>query len=282
MPQTAIFWRRTGEACPIVPAFPQGDSASFVTNATFRFLAALGALTLATTSFPGIAQVKGPITLDQFVDRKSSTVRISGRSIVGATVGDHTAPSSTPELALTPSVVKTKANICVETTTIDGTYWSRGQIKWSDIDANRGVIQFRYGSDQVRDGESNYRAAAQRFRGEGLAVLATLRGCDDSGPGNEFVVVNRSGQPVLDRLEVFVNTARSDADLVFYSTARGKVSVRCVPVKSEFQRVAYDAICEVPGPFESRMEMELVLSRFGDPQAPLPFSLLLALPNARS
>ena len=261
---------------PYSSRFPARRRRFLVTNTSIRCLAAIGALVLAAVSFPGVAQVKGPITLDGFVDRKSSTVHISGRSIVGATVADPTTPSATPELALQTNLPKNQTNICVETTTIDGTYWSRGQIKWNDVEAGRGSVQFRYGSDQVRDGESNYRAAAQRFHGDGLAVLATLRGCDAGGPGNEFVVVNRSGQAVLDRIDVFVNTARSDAELRY----RNK-PVRCVPVKSEFQRVAYDAICTINGPFEPKMDMELVLSRFGEAQDPLRFSLLLALPSAR-
>ena len=252
-----------------------------MTKRLSRTRRALAALALLGLAGPAMTQGRPPVTLDPFIDRQSSTVHISGRSIVGASVGGAPAAAltTTPEVYVARTRADDRPDICVETTAIDGTYWSRGQLRGDDVRAYQGVLQFRYGNDRVH--ENNFRAAAQKFGADGLAVLATLRACDGVGRGDQFVVVNRTGMQVAERIDIYVNTARADAELVYERKGGQPVVTPCVPVQGAFQRVAYDAICSVRGPFETEMSMRLVLSRFGEAQDPLGFSLMLALPAAR-
>src|SRR5580692_6565548 len=106
-----------------------------------------GIATVALTAILARAAISAPdmpgVKLDAFDEDYLKTVPTGGGGIlVGATVGeDDSANLLKPALVVPATELPKVSTLCVETISVDGSYWSHGQLTGAALTENQGTLR---------------------------------------------------------------------------------------------------------------------------------------------
>lgn len=201
--------------------------------------------------------------LDKYVDRRSTETRVGGRPLVGAMLlpGDR-AQIASPLVPLPERGVRTAAAICLETVTVDGSYWAQGEIPTRSLASDPAGVLVRYGEETRPENGREIENLLHGFDERSVAVLATVGGCQDDHSDEQIVVVRRGpGSPKVG-VRLFINASRNQVD-VGYSGEDGHArTATCRLISGERQRIAFDTLCDLEGPLPRNVSVSVSMTRF--------------------
>jgi hypothetical protein len=254
----------------------------------FRY--AVTAAVIATSAMLAHSAVGAPdmpaVKLDAFDEDYLKTVPTGGGGIlVGATVGeDDAANLLKPALVVPATEVLKVSTLCVETISVDGSYWSHGQLTGTDLTANQGTLRVLPNSAKTKDPRgTQWPGEIRDFGPDNVAVLAGLGACgsQDNRNAHLFFAIDRSKgpgrSPVYARYHLAVNPRLADEVHVKYTRLDGsETQIACRAADKKFHNIAFSMICDLEGPFADETSIDLLPSLHGHPLATYSFRLVYA------
>jgi hypothetical protein len=249
----------------------------------FQVSVAVLAVAQAVSAEQGGAAEPPLVRLADFQEFFLKKVPTGGAGIlVGAT-----AETDLPEYLLKPTLFVPRtffpkiASLCIETISIDGSYFSHGELSRADLESHRGTLRFVPNNTDVSTPEgTRWGREIREFGPANLAVLAGIGGCGSKENRNSrtFFIVDRSGSSLAPQhYRLYVNPTLADhVDVTYHRSDGREARVACVDPRSSFANTAFSLICELAGPFKNVTSVELVPSRAGLPLPPYRFDLVYA------
>lgn len=226
------------------------------------------------------------VRLDHFDENYLKTVPAGGGGIlVGATVGEDDSTYLLKPVLFVPASVYTKATaLCVETVSVDGSYWSHGELPGPLLANHNGALRVLPNSARTRDPlGTQWPREIQEFGAANIAVLASVGACGSQEERNSrlFVAVDRSRgperSPPTSHYRLVVNPRLADEVQVNYRRKDGSdAHVLCTDAEKKFHNTAFSMVCDLEGPFADETSIELVPRRRGHPLASYRFDLTYA------
>ena len=123
------------------------------------------------------------VYLDGFVDRRASETKVGGRPLVGTVaLGEPAMGVISPALVFPRGALQAPVSHCVETVSIDGAYWSQGQVTADVLRRGTTRLRIRYGESSRPSEESEINGILGGFGPANVAVLVTVGACQDEAP----------------------------------------------------------------------------------------------------
>jgi hypothetical protein len=226
------------------------------------------------------------VPLAHFDEDYQKTVPSGGGGIlVGATVGDDEAGYLLKPALFIPAGMYTKVPVlCVETVSVDGSYWSHGELAGPTVAEDQGALRFLPNSPKTKDPQgTQWPSEIREFGPNNIAVLAGLGACSSQENRNTrtFFAVDRSKGPDRNsanaHYHLAVNPRVADEVQVNYTRLDGaKARVLCGGAEKKFHNTAYSMVCDLEGPFADETSVELDPSLHGHPLSSYRFDLIYA------
>jgi hypothetical protein len=225
------------------------------------------------------AQSADVLLLENFSERLSRDVPVSGRVLVGAVVLAPAKPSLTPTLLWRGAAIEsTKEPLCVALVSRDGQYYGEGEVRASTLVGLTGTVRVQGGH---RQSEREFLA---RLEPDDLAMLATRGDCR-LGPAQGKPTVH-----VLDRNGTASTRQGSGPDFVIrlllnsmtYTLGveavipgvTGTRTAACRTLDDNKRNTAFNTVCELTVP-NVATEADLVIRRrrYERPLSPIELKL---------
>jgi hypothetical protein len=203
--------------------------------------------------------------LEGFKDTYYPNVQAGGASLVGATSADDTAENLLqPAIFVPADLVAKNLTICIEATSIDGTYRAHGALGAPILKSTGGRLRFEF-ADTIA-GPSKHRSVLEAIGAAQLALLARFGSCGSITDTTRVLVVDRSrqdqGQP-LNGIRLYVNSGMATRARVEYKNVHGSVNyAACEGTSTSFRAKAFNLVCLLSGPFAERTKVKLMPARF--------------------
>lgn len=237
--------------------------------------------TFATSSEPDSLPA---VRLSKFDEQYRQIIPSAGAGVLlGATTGaddpDHLLK---PALFVPPGVYTKLTALCIETRSIDGSYYSRGELSPTDLSSHQGILRFMPASTKTRAPEgTEYASEIRRYGPSNIAVLASAGSCGSAANRNSrtFIVVDRAAstlraQPTR-QYRIYVSPGWADqVDAVYRTRTQHPVRVTCEPAQSPYSKATFSHTCRLDGPFADVTHVTVLPTKNGSPLPRYEFDLI--------
>lgn len=172
------------------------------------------------------------LTSQPFHEEYTKEAPVSGRVIAGIGLSGSALSS---HIALQPPDFASGNTVCVRVMSRDGLYWSKNTFELpSAIDTNPIPLEY----------PSKYINVIQTYKPDDLAVLAYIGDCKITDNGPLIISTRFSGVDTPNKLQIYINSARSDTSAIIANQSSGPFTTRCSQIL-EGRRTGYDTICTI-------------------------------------